>query len=357
MTDSISYQTYDKKSLIVFGDRKKFQKNINLIGGRWNAKKSGWVLPMTNKNKLEAFITSLGNNTTVQKKYSREDSDNSVDSVDELEDITDIEPVTQDENSKKIPVIIQDTLEELVDKVPDILFIKDEDVSTDNHDIDDSNHMRESPAYTESSVRKRYDIVRESKHEESPRPSSTRYDSSRRDHLTSSSTRQYNPNMSDERRRYDHNKQHEFNREVEFRDERQNEHSRRLQIREEQERRNNAKQKYGKPDPRVYDQSLKNDISENPYSYYKSFNKKPVDFRKINGISDSESDSSSEEECSSSERSSSSSSSDSFPSPRTPRRREEYNRNSTQNYDQLFSHVRDLQKRMHDIEINNKRYR
>ena len=73
----ITYQEYDDKNLIVFGDRPKFQKHINLIGGRWNSKKDGWVLPLNNKNKLENFIHSIKENGTLPKlkKYNREEID------------------------------------------------------------------------------------------------------------------------------------------------------------------------------------------------------------------------------------------------------------------------------------------
>ena len=89
---------------------------------------------------------------------------------------------------------------------------------------------------------------------------------------------------------------------------------------------------------------------KNPYSYYQSFNKKPVDFRKENCISDSESDS----DVDSSSSCMSSSSSDNFPSPRTPRKRDAYN--NRDNYGELLTKVQVLQKRIDEIE-NNKRYR
>ena len=74
MSIELSYQTYDDKSLIVFGDRRKFQKQINLLGGRWNSRKEGWLLPTANRNKLDSFISSLTpDENTREKTYHRED--------------------------------------------------------------------------------------------------------------------------------------------------------------------------------------------------------------------------------------------------------------------------------------------
>ena len=50
MTEELTYQNYDSKSLIIYGDRRKFQKKINSIGGRWSSKNNGWIISASNLN-------------------------------------------------------------------------------------------------------------------------------------------------------------------------------------------------------------------------------------------------------------------------------------------------------------------
>jgi hypothetical protein len=223
MAEELTYQSYNDDSLIVFGNRNKFQRNMNVIGGRWNSRKDGWIVPIINKNKLDNFISSLkksdDEHVDTRKKYHREDS--------EVEDSDEEETVTE---SKK-------------------------------------------------------NVSRESSHDRKLRD-------------------------------------------------------------------NHAKRKYGNHDPMVYNRPIVDGgvHDENPYSYYKSFNKKPVDFRKEHDISDSEDsedlESSTDED---------SSSSDGFPSPGTPRKRDGYAKNNSRDLDYLYHTVRDLQKRMGNIENANRR--
>ena len=81
-------------------------------------------------------------------------------------------------------------------------------------------------------------------------------------------------------------------------------------------------------------------------SYYKNFNKKPIDFRAMYETSDDDKYSSSNE--------SASDSSDDFPSPESPqRRRKNYRRE--EDHTELFDKVRELQRRMYEMELKNKR--
>lgn len=256
MDESLTYQSYDDKSLIVYGDRNKFQKQINLLGGRWNSKKNGWIVPLINKNKLDILITG-------EKKYHREDSD---DSEDEDE-------INKDMTNSKIEIQSEENIDS--DKEP----ISDEDL-----------HRRERIS-------------------------------------------------SEERRMIEYRRREEENR---LRERRKREEIKR---REEE---NNAKRKYAKKDPMVYNRSFADE--EDPYEYYRSFNKKPVDFRKMNNISEDESETESDVESSSTEYSDSSS--DGFPSPSTPRRRDSYRKENSKSYNELVNKVQDLQRRVSMMEIN-----
>ena len=103
-----------------------------------------------------------------------------------------------------------------------------------------------------------------------------------------------------------------------------------------------------------FEKSQKDKIEsqENPLKYYKNFNKKPVDFKKINNYSDSEDDRSNK--YSSSSRSSNSSD-ESFPSPKTPKKRKNYFEEDKNDYSELLSEMKKLQKKLYEIEIENKK--
>jgi hypothetical protein len=93
----------------------------------------------------------------------------------------------------------------------------------------------------------------------------------------------------------------------------------------------------------------KGESKDNPITYYKSFNKKPIDFKKINNLSESEdnilssSDDSSESE-------------DSFPSPETPKKRKKYQYNDrNENFKDLFDEMKSLQRQIYELQLDNKK--
>lgn len=269
----LTITNYDEKNFLVFGDRNKYKKQINLLGGRWNSKKNGWIVPIINKNKLEKIIEG-------EKNYHREDSDN------------DSEDIEKDE-SEKDEVDNTDTVsKELFKNEPDI----EEKINMNSSfkNIEDDNEEK----------RRKEKILYEEKR------------------------------FADYRRREEEN--------------RLREKLRREEIKRKEEE-NNAKNKYGKKDPMLYNRSFTEE--EDPYKYYKSFNKKPVDFRRLNNISESESESESESDVESSSTEYSESSSDGFPSPSTPKRKYQYR----EDYNDLCYKLEDLQKRVYMIENNHRR--
>lgn len=92
-------------------------------------------------------------------------------------------------------------------------------------------------------------------------------------------------------------------------------------------------------------------LKDDPMLYYKSFKVKPNEFKKANNISDNIS----EHNISSSSSSPSSSSDDSFPEPRTPKKRKKYNINKNEDYNELCSEVKSLQRKIQKMEIENKK--
>jgi hypothetical protein len=86
---------------------------------------------------------------------------------------------------------------------------------------------------------------------------------------------------------------------------------------------------------------------ERPLDYYKSFNKKPVDFRKLYAER-SKSSSSSEELSTSSEEEESS---DDFPSPSTPKRK------TKSGQEELFDRIKELESKIEILKYENKKLR
>ena len=87
--------------------------------------------------------------------------------------------------------------------------------------------------------------------------------------------------------------------------------------------------------------------SEDPLAYFRSFSKKPVDFRKLYGPSESDS-------ASYSSSTSRSESSDDFPSPKTPINNKGRQK-SENNHDELFEKVNELQRKLHELEVKNRK--
>ena len=112
------------------------------------------------------------------------------------------------------------------------------------------------------------------------------------------------------------------------------EHQKELERIQKEKEKENSKKKYS-----------------NPVDYYKTFNSKPVEFKKKMKYVYSDSESDGDDYSSSSY---DSSSSDGFPSPETPRKRKKEGKNS-ENYEDLFGQIQDLQRRICEMEIEKKK--
>jgi hypothetical protein len=92
-----------------------------------------------------------------------------------------------------------------------------------------------------------------------------------------------------------------------------------------------------------------NSKKENPVEYFRSFSKNPVEFRKLYANSDSDTSSYSSS-------ASRSESSDDFPSPSTPAKNQNKKKSYQEhNYEDLFERVKDLQRRLYEIENQNRK--
>jgi hypothetical protein len=115
----ITYTPYNKKSLLVHGDRKKYGEKLKEVGGRWNNRvkvEPGWTVPIEKEESLKKLILLLKKEEKFdniksrvksnkdQKKYHRavSDSDNSEESVSssENEQSKNSSPITPPRNGK-----------------------------------------------------------------------------------------------------------------------------------------------------------------------------------------------------------------------------------------------------------------
>lgn len=93
--------------------------------------------------------------------------------------------------------------------------------------------------------------------------------------------------------------------------------------------------------------------SSDPMLYYKSFNSKPDMFKKVNNY---DSTTNSDSDVNSSSYCSSSSEDDDDLTPKTPKKRKKYNSNlNNENYDDLISEVKSLQRKLFEVELENKK--
>ena len=364
MTQELSYQNYDDKSLLVHGNRSKYQKQINLIGGRWNSKQDGWILPLNNKNKLLNIINSTELSSGEHKKYKREDTyDYSTEESENDDDKNDIivnkleteGEADKDENELILNRLLSKHKQEKVipecsdESGSDTYEVSKKIVTQQRHDKTTSFNIDDNSDDDKKARNRDFEIRR--KEEEIHNSHKNRRDNSDSDN-ESELRLKYNKNRElDERRREEEKRMIDYKRRE---DENRLRELKRIAELKRRDEENNAKRKYGKQDPMLYNKTFRGDEREdNPYSYYKSFNKKPVDFRKIHKY-DSGSESDDIEESSSDY---SESSSDGFPSPGSPRKRDDYRKHDYKNYDDLYSKVQDIQRRLSDMEIQNKRRR
>jgi hypothetical protein len=93
---------------------------------------------------------------------------------------------------------------------------------------------------------------------------------------------------------------------------------------------------------------VESDNESDPIDYYKTFGKKPSEFNEMHASSPATKYSSSASD------SYDSSSSDDFPAPESPKKRGKYRVRDEQDVDGLFDRVRDMQRRLYEIEIKTK---
>lgn len=323
----ISYEEYNKKSLIVRTDNKeKYQSLLKPLGARWNGRArdgQGWLVPLENEDKLKQVLSDIKRESETSETHTKSRKEQSkfhrAESVCSESDQSDEENnQTEQEDDEPInPIVVEMLKKQAGNKV--------------------ISPKRDTPKVT--SPRKATPVAPVSSPVRSPSPVQIDIE-----HEAIVAKRE------EERQRFEQEKRrYEAEKEREERDSaRRAEKEKEAKRAEKQAMREKIARLEAEKEAKAEAKRVAKTKHKDPTTtYYKNFNKKPVDFRAMYGSSD-------EENNYSSSRDSASESSDDFPSPGTPQRRHKTYRKE-EDHTELFEKVKELQRRMYEMELKNKR--
>lgn len=313
----ITYQGYNKTSLVVFGDRAKYSMIMKTIGGRWNSRLKnfppGWTVPREREEELKKLIDGFKQHSVVPKKEESSKEESSKDS-DQDEDNSEPEPKSR-KGQKKYHRAVSASLSQ----------------------SSGGNHSK-SPSLTDIA-----NIISKAEHRSPPTPPPKVSQQSQPSQVPQPSHRSIVDDVMEKKREqarknFEQEKQaHERSREKiseKPHETKSVESDHSNHYRRHKHHRKPVEQKRRSPER-----------SKKDLKYYESFSKKPERFRALYEPSDDD-----DRYSSTSDSSTSSSSSDDFPVPDSPKRQTKKHHN-TEDYDQLYNKVRDLQKKLYEYEL------
>lgn len=113
---SITLEQYSEKAIVLFGETEKVKDRIKALGGKYNSNlkgRPGWVFTNSSRPKLEAFLQSLEDGTTVEIPQVQVKANQCVDSdvISELiRRIAELEAKVEKLQTKQ-PVVVDNTSE------------------------------------------------------------------------------------------------------------------------------------------------------------------------------------------------------------------------------------------------------
>ena len=286
MPDKLTCEVYNKTRLAIRGDRALYNDLVKKIGGRWNSRMhggEGWIIPIEQREVVEDLINSL-NDTSDSKIICKE--------KEELNEFN-----TQQDSDEE-----EDNDEEFFEREKEEKTAREKEEASERE-------KKEKKAREKEEARKREKEEKKAREKEEARK---------------------------------REKEEKKAREKEEARKREKEEKK---AREKEEAREREKEK--RKETRDIAEHAMSMESEDPLAYFRSFSKKPVDFRKLYGPSSSDSGSYSSS-------TSRTESSDDFPSPDTPIKNKPYKK-SENNHEDLFEKVNELQRKLHELEIKNKK--
>jgi hypothetical protein len=344
----ITYTTYNERSFIVRGDKEKYKDLIKTIGGRWNSRvkdgEPGWLVGFDKEDELKKLIDLVKkadniNNIGVksrktQNKYRRALSrSGSEDDEDNENDIPMLMPSEDDKAKKK-----SKKDEKSIDKRKNKKQSKEQSEEHKFYDVeqDIKKHMEQPEVkHFEEQEMEQRDRKRREEQEMEQR------DRKRREEQEMEQR---------ERKRRDEQEMEDRKREMEIREIEQSREKRRREMMEKYENTNRLIEEREQRDRERKQYTQKAKVSPNdPISYYKSFKKQNFNKSPSSESSSLFSDSSSNSDSDSDD----SETSDDFPVPGSPKKRTNNRADIYEN--EMLKKMRDLQKRLHEMEIKNKR--
>jgi hypothetical protein len=342
MNGELSYEVYNDKSFVVRGDRDKYGIILKKCNGRWNPRLkqgAGWIVGKQYENEIKNIIQSLSKTDTDRAKnnpITNEDhSKTSTDTESEVDETIHQQIVKyQDKNSISDE---DDTIEPII-KNPKIhrsisaskYNISD---SEDNDSEQDTEIVRKSP--TEEKI---LEIIKSEQ--------AKKFELEKKQFEESKKQLENRVNNDDKKRKKE--RKRERSRDKERKDKERKRDKERKKERKDKERkdkeRNRDKERKKERKEEKQRRSPTKETDEDKIKYYKAFSKKPREFKELYPSSNEEINFS----CSDSE----SISSDNSLIPETPKRK---NIRKEESYDELFSKVKYLQKKISEIELKNKK--
>ena len=362
MSDKLTFEIYNKNRLAVRGDRVLYNDLIKGIGGRWNSRMhggEGWIISIDQKDILEDLINSLSdtqdNNELFNldndkpKKDIREYDDETREDeeihktreiqIREMKESEEQEKIREREKAEEQEKARQKEKAEEREKIREREKAEEREKSRQKEKAEEREKIREREKADErEKIREREkaeerEKIRKSEKAEEREKIREREKAEEREKIREREKAEEREKIrekeSEERKRIREKERREFE-EKEY-------------ILDKENRRKAAKNKPSKETKDIVEHAMSVE-SKDPLAYFRSFSKKPVDFRKLYGPSDSD-------KSAYSSSTSQSESSDDFPSPNTPINK----RGSENNHKDLFDKVNELQRKLHEMEVKNRK--
>lgn len=322
----LTFSDYNLNSLAVRGDKDSYHEIVKAMGGRWNSRMrggAGWLVPKRNQQQLENFIKMLNEpdhtaeivpkSRKEQKKYHREESESEYETDGSVRSQKS-EPEKSSPSKEEEPELDEEPSSE-----------KCQDGSSSDESDESSSSSEEDSSDEESSDEELKEELRlkEVARKEAERKEKERLEAERKETERKEAERKAKKAAKKA--------------------------AKREKIMAEIARLEAEKAKRKAKEEKKKKKKEKKQDSPDPIQYYKSFNKKPKDFKKLY-------ESSSEDEIYSS--SSAAESSDNFPSPEVPKKRKHKKHTpKKQDYNDLLDKFNETSRRLHEMEIQNRKLR
>jgi hypothetical protein len=374
---NLSYEEYNDRAFVVYGDREKFTKTLRELGGRWNSRLkngAGWTLPREKEEDLKKIIESLENDKDKQidlikqnvksrkeqNKYCRAVSNSS---SDEKQSPPKTEAAPQVEAVEKVKQSASASSSEEEEKEPEVKISVEENLLKERkekerkkfeqekreHEAKQKSQVQQSNSERTNSQRTNSQNTKENRKElEQPREVSRQPPRESKETVRDAPRERRHSRDARESRERRHSRDRKEGRKSRHsREQSRDVREQPREVRHVREHSRERRHSRDRKDPRESRTEVRDtgrETGRDNINYYKSFAKKKDTFKALYEKSESDTFTSSSEE---------DSSSDDFPTPESPKRRNHKNRSVEE--DKLYNKVKDLQKQLYEMQIKQKK--